>query len=105
MFGGLWLFFFCKTFVSGFFSSPPLGFFFSCAASRTIVDQIISNEWRGKKVRRSSTALFKEVEYPYNKKQIIFFSLYQHKQTAMGSAENLYPLHSTQFDIPAIMSS
>lgn len=61
--------------------------------------------------RRSATVLLKEVEYPYNTKQIIFlsllFSLYRRKQTdgGTGSAENLYPLRTgTHFDIPAIVS-
>lgn len=71
MFGGLWLFFFCKTFVSGIFPPLPWVFFFF---SRSIKDNCRQDyfEWMGGGVRRSSTALFKEVEYPYNKKQIIF---------------------------------
>lgn len=73
----------------------------SCAVSRTIIVEDYLNEWNCKAIILSS------LQRKWNILIIrgrLCFSLYQQKQTHSGSAENLYSLYSTQFDIPAIMS-
>lgn len=60
-------------------------------------------EWvKQNKPKISFFAHFKEVKYPYSKKQIMCLSL--SAQAHSGSTENLFYLYSTQFDILAIMS-
>lgn len=96
-----------STFVCVFLSPVCLTHWLPNAASRTTVDQIIwMSEKKTKKKRRKHS-------YPSSRTQKnihimrgrLCFSLYQHKQTHWGSAENLYSLYSTQFDIPAFLSS